>query len=167
MGSRSLQVVAAMPDHPSVGGLRPLGERYGRSSQPQDRGASTRKEPGAGPEAGDSVAVHHGAEVAFALLQKLVLAATWRRLCGREPDGDGREPGRDPFVHPSPRTPEQAVGAIHSDQRWLVAGQVCDAALLHAAFVDGLDQAEGILREVDQEDSRTHRWFDAVRAALG
>lgn len=155
-----------MPDLRAIDGLEPLAERFGQKSPPREREASAHEEDDRTRAALDTAEVHRGGEVAFALLQKLVLSATERRLFGAENAATRPTHPTDPFVHATPRTPTQVVASIQRDQRWLAAGHVGCDILLHAAFIEGLDQTEAILRDVDQEDARTHAWFVAVRSAL-
>lgn len=155
-----------MPDLRAIDGLEPLAERFGQKSPPREREAVAPDEDDRSKGDCDTALVHRGGEVAFALLQKSVLLATCKRLFGAEATAAHSTHPTDPFVHATPRTPMQVVARIQRDQRWLAAGHVgCDVQL-HAAFVEGLDQTEAILRDVDQEDARTHGWFVAVRSAL-
>lgn len=150
-----------MADLASVGGVEPLGERYGQRPPARDARSQAGRSPAGEPSPHDSCEVARGSEVAYGVLRERVLHATSERLglTAVRPGGA--------FATAAPTTPQQAVLWVHADQHALLHGVPTDERALHADFARGIEDAAELLREVGQCDPATAAWFEAVREALG
>jgi hypothetical protein len=151
-----------MADYGAVGGLEPLGDRYGPVPQQPERHLPHRDD-GQKPLSGDDSAdLSAATEVVYPLLRQRVLDDTKRRM----PAGAPLTPGAF-WRAGAPSGPVAAVAWIQSEQRWLWGvGTHEDAAELRAAFDAGLAETAEILREVTHGDVAVEQWLAGVRAHL-
>ncbi len=150
-----------MADQGAVGGLQPLGDRYGSARQQphHDGPASSRQQP-APRHGADSIELAPAGAAAMDLLEQRVLAAT--RLAV------------PPVGHPPlaivradiGSSPAAAVARIQSAQHWCLGGIAAEPAVLTQAFLAGLDETESILHDVARSDAAVDRWLAAVRAIV-